>query len=885
MNRKYKLYSVYTLEFLLIAAAVLYVFDSFSLIYNGDGFCQLYTTMVYCGKYIRAVLQSILQGNLCIPQFDFAIGLGEEIIPTLNYYGFGDPFMLISALFPAKYSVYAYTAVILLKMYVGGISFIFYCRRRNYKGRYILAAVPVYVISAYVLYFGFQLPSYLNVLISLPLVCAGIDSIIRDKAEGKRCGYINVELVLGVAFQAVGGFYFLYMELLFAVVYALVSILCRVKSITLMMKKIAVLFGHVVLGISLGAVIFFPSVYGYVVSSRGGSFEWPGFWKVMGAGAEGYWSLFSQVIVPVKYSGMGLTLPAIAVLAIILAVKKEKEAKELKVLLIIFLLAYLNTHFTSWIAGGFSKAIYNNRWYFGLMFLLAVFVCAGGSLVEQITTRQMWIFAGISIFYIGCVVILERVFFQDSKSDRRLLIYLVYSIIILAVPIISAVIGKIDGKKIVWKNSYLLIGSIFIGSILNVYTIFGGTDEFGYGRKWYFKPYDSVRNEILASNTQLYSVEDGFGRMDIDGNILNESLYTGQFGTGEYLSILNGNLYDFFKNYMLVSEMKGTYHYLTGLDSRSGMEDMLSVVWYDDIETASVAENEDYLPIGFTFDSYVLQEDAEEMDAMTKNASLLEKVILDKTVQGIEASKPMLDNEKLLDEEAFEVEYINVENEGNTLKVTKDSKLRITIKDGEAGEYYLYADRFQLIEGKGEWYWVPVQFGNKNCEFVSEKNPYSNGIQDGLFCMGNMNAENNEFEITFTEEAVFNIENIHVYRIDTEELAGLNAKRQEETLQNVSIEGNKVQGSIQTEGKKILFLGIPYSTGWKAYVNGEEAEILKADYGFMAIGLEGGESEVILRYSTPGIKVGLVFSLTALGVLLLTVFFGRRKKVMNLEAL
>ena len=119
---------LYGLEFLLISAALLCTFREFSLIKGDDGMDQFYPVFVYCGKYIRGVLKGILQGEFCLPQFDFSIGMGEGVIPVLNYYGFGDPFMLLSAVVPVRYSIYAYTAMILIKMYVSGFGFIYYIR-------------------------------------------------------------------------------------------------------------------------------------------------------------------------------------------------------------------------------------------------------------------------------------------------------------------------------------------------------------------------------------------------------------------------------------------------------------------------------------------------------------------------------------------------------------------------------------------------------------------------------------------------------------------------------------------------------------------------------------------------------------------------------------
>ena len=276
--KKKQIYILYTLEFLIIAVALLKVLGGFSLITSGDGYNQYYPTMVYIGKYIRSFMINLLHGEFTLPQFDFSIGLGEGIIPSLNYYGFGDPFMLISAVFPVRYSAYAYTAIFLIKMYASGLSFILFCRGRDCKDEHILMGAPLYIGSQYVLCHGIMYPAgFLNLMISTPLICKGIDDSIGVKQEkGFSAKEVSGCLVLAVMFQALGGFYTLYMALLFAAIYALVKLLCNVKSFSGIFRKIGILFFQVVLGITVSAVIFVPTVYGFLTSSRSGNACWIG---------------------------------------------------------------------------------------------------------------------------------------------------------------------------------------------------------------------------------------------------------------------------------------------------------------------------------------------------------------------------------------------------------------------------------------------------------------------------------------------------------------------------------------------------------------------------------------------------------------------------------
>ncbi|MBO4452950.1 MAG: YfhO family protein, partial [Clostridia bacterium] len=50
-----------------------------------------------------------------------------------------------------------------------------------------------------------------------------------------------------------------------------------------------------------------------------------------------------------------------------------------------------------------------------------------------------------------------------------------------------------------------------------------------------------------------------------------------------------------------------------------------------------------------------------------------------------------------------------------------------------------------------------------------------------------------------------------------------------------------------------VFFSVPYEEGgWTATVNGEEAEVLKATYGFVAVKCEAGENDISFSYHTPG---------------------------------
>ncbi len=70
---------------------------------------------------------------------------------------------------------------------------------------------------------------------------------------------------------------------------------------------------------------------------------------------------------------------------------------------------------------------------------------------------------------------------------------------------------------------------------------------------------------------------------------------------------------------------------------------------------------------------------------------------------------------------------------------------------------------------------------------------------------------------------------------------------------------------------RLVFFSVPWEGGWSAKVNGKEAEILKANVGFMAVRVPEGTSSIRFNYQTPGIRLGAWVTLG--GFLLLGVYW------------
>jgi hypothetical protein len=76
----------------------------------------------------------------------------------------------------------------------------------------------------------------------------------------------------------------------------------------------------------------------------------------------------------------------------------------------------------------------------------------------------------------------------------------------------------------------------------------------------------------------------------------------------------------------------------------------------------------------------------------------------------------------------------------------------------------------------------------------------------------------------------------------------------------------KIEVALDRDG--YLVLSDIYYPGWRAYVDGEEREILRANYAFRAVPLESGQHIVLFKYDPLSFKVGLAISLITWGAII-----------------
>jgi uncharacterized membrane protein YfhO len=75
---------------------------------------------------------------------------------------------------------------------------------------------------------------------------------------------------------------------------------------------------------------------------------------------------------------------------------------------------------------------------------------------------------------------------------------------------------------------------------------------------------------------------------------------------------------------------------------------------------------------------------------------------------------------------------------------------------------------------------------------------------------------------------------------------------------------NNIKGDVEFDKRKLLFFSIPFDKGWNATIDGNKAELLQANIGFMGMMIDPGKHHVELSYTPPFLRISLIISLTGL---------------------
>ena len=902
-QRKY-CYGVYTLMFLLmcIVAFLPFFTEGKSFVWGAgveDGLSQHFSALAYYGEALREFFCNLLAGHPKLVMWDMSLGYGADILSTLNYYAIGDPLNLLYGFVSPKNTETMYDFMILLRMYLAGITFIMYARKMKKRSYGTVIGALVYVFSGFCFRLGLRHPFFINPMIYFPLLCLGIEKIYQRERP-----YV---FIFAVCVSAMSNYYFLYMLTIFAVIYAWIRFYKyteenKMKNFFLTILKFGMYY---TLGIAMAAVILLPSVIGFLGNGRyGNGVDWKSLIVYPGK----YYLLFIENFI--GYGNMGSNtnagyLPIVGIVVLFTLFSQRMKHKKYRVAFIASIIALILPIF-GYAFNGFSYA--NNRWAFALSFIVALLTAEMYPRLFVMSKRQqIGIGAGIIIYTVFCIIV--NASGEEILKNKGIMAACGLIAVFYILLLIFQRLGYDTQKRIVRVSMAILL-LISVG-VHGYYRFdpkgYAYTQEFmDHGQAYRTLKEDNIRMLSKVNDPSVYRVHAEGYRYKNYGLINHLNTISG------YYSITAKCVTDTIKGYDTLGMQYADKY--KGVDQRLGLLSLAGVKYITVAHNSQVAKdvsskgdvpygvekqskkgnitlykNKYALPFAYAYDSYMTEQQYEQLNGIGKEQAMLAQIILNQ----YPADKEIQHNEQRNDPD---IQTISLpETRISSPKGKKYAEITVPVEKDK--ETYLYFknlvyhgkkngdDNFILTGRKGtKGILVTQNDVQQKIHIQSTFNPYYFGRKDYIVKINHQTSKAKEkVRLNFLSPGEYEFDDISLITVPKKDVLARLKERKENSMKQIQYEGNHFRGVYHAKKDQILCVTIPYSKGWKATVNGNRTKIYKANGMFMGIIMKKGTQSVKLDYETPGLKIGAWISLVAwIGLGIYGLYFEKyRKKLLN----
>ena len=902
-QRKY-CYGVYTLMFLLmcIVAFLPFFTEGKSFVWGAgveDGLSQHFSALAYYGEALREFFRNLLAGHPKLVMWDMSLGYGADILSTLNYYAIGDPLNLLYGFVSPKNTETMYNFMIVLRMYLAGITFIMYARKMKKRSYGTVIGALVYVFSGFCFRLGLRHPFFINPMIYFPLLCLGIEKIYQRERP-----YV---FIFAVCVSAMSNYYFLYMLTIFAVIYAWIRFYKyseenKIKTFFLTILKFGMYY---TLGIAMAAVILLPSVIGFLGNGRYGN---GADWKSLIVYPGKYYLLFIENFI--GYGNMGSNtnagyLPIVGIVVLFTLFSQRMKHKKYRAAFIASIIALILPIF-GYAFNGFSYA--NNRWAFALSFIVALLTAEMYPRLFVMSKRQqIGIGAGIIIYTVFCIIV--NASGEEILKNKGIMAACGLIAVFYILLLIFQRLGY-DAQKRTVRVSMAILLLISVG-VHGYYRFdpkeYAYTQEFmDQGQAYRTLKEDNIRMLSKANDPSVYRVHAEGYRYKNYGLINHLNTISG------YYSITAKCVTDTIKGYDTLGMQYADKY--KGVDQRLGLLSLAGVKYITVAHNSQVAKdvssmgdvpygveklrkkgnitlykNKYALPFAYAYDSYMTEQQYEQLNGIGKEQAMLAQIILNQHP----ADKEIQHNEQ---RNGPDIQTISLpETRISSPKGKKYADITVPVEKDK--ETYLYFknlvyhgkkngdDKFILTGRKGtKGILVTQNDVQQKIHIQSTFNPYYFGRKDYIVKINHQTSKAKEkVRLNFLSPGEYEFDDISLITVPKKDVLARLKERKENSMKQIQYEGNHFRGVYHAKKDHILCVTIPYSKGWKATVNGNRTKIYKANGMFMGIIMKKGTQSVKLDYETPGLKIGAWISLVAwIGLGIYGLYFEKyRKKLLN----
>lgn len=877
-----------------------------SFFWEIDGLSQQYVWFVYTGQWLREAFSTlVVEHSLNLPLWTWDSGFGADAVQSLLCTAI-HPFYAVSAFVPEAWAEYAFEVIMLVQLYAAGLAFSGWAIHKgcSRSGTFVGAVAYVFAGNAVAV---FSQPGFLFPILVFPLVLLGADRIFE---RGRSLLFVAM-----MAWAFAFSFYDAYMMCLLLVLYCLGMFWWKVDAskphrgrLGRLGRWVLVFLGHVLLSACVAAVLFVPQAASLAGSGRLElERSWaltysPNFYINFLLGFTSYSFVGGDA-----YSGFDV----VVVLALILMVMRRRQHPFLLAAFCVLTIMMLVPACGRLMNAGQYPT---DRWSWAYSLCVAYALARLlPDLLRLATRERRWMAAVVAVYVLLCLALPV-----PGRVKIAAAVLLVACVLCLGA-------RRLGERRAVVA---LVVCAVAAGSAAFCWYVAPGlgnkaAELVPAGECW--ERHRTLGAAQVIDETPSF---DGAYRVDRAPNtarrVHNVGLVGGYLSPDFYNSIYNDGV-DNLLTSLGLPDTEGTNNRYGGLSGRAALEALCGVGYYyaSDRETNAMpvtfrdseplaqtdVQGETYglyatdavLPLAYTTHTYLSKTAYLGLPLVDRATALLQGVVLDDGVvpQGCIdlGDKPAASSVSVPAEVAETSGCALGDHEVTVFE--KGARLRLSFDSVADAETYLVinsmdyrplelGDRFDaasweamglaerlkahvaqlaapvLTNGSFE-VWSGDEVPAAAVYYPNADDPLYGGVRDWVCNLGYSADGRTEATIVFGAPGVYSFASAAVVAQPMEPVLEAIEACQQGAASNLELGVNRLSCQVAPQTDGLTFFSVGFSDGWSATVDGEPAEILRADLGFMAVWVPAGEHTVELVYTTPFLTEGAVLTVAGLG--------------------
>lgn len=603
----------YLLSFGVCAAAAFFIFLPFLVVDKG--------LFQYCGDFNSQQIPFYTYMNGFVKnsagQWSWETDLGTSAVNSYSFYLYGSPFFWLTTLLPQAWVPFSMVPMFMLKFGVAGLGAYTYLKRYSAGRNYAVIGACLYALSGFTVYNTF-FNHFVDCIALFPFLLWALDSYVYDGVRGV--------FPLAVAVNLLNNYFFFAGQIVFLFLYFFIKLLTGEYRIT--PGRFGRLAFESLLGVALGCLFLWPAVLCLKDNPRTVDLS-SGFGFLLYGRVQQYFAILASLFLPpdptylpniftdavVKHTSMTAFLPVVSCAGVWAYMKARRKSAFTKIMwacLIMALVPVLNSAFYA------LNSSYYARWYY----MPILIMCA--ATMQALQDEEIDLMEGLRP--VAVVTLLFAVFALVPKQEDG-----VWSLGVVKeqsqfwLTYLTAVLGLLIFYGVIrWCRGHEKFTRVLLAGILG-FSVFYSVAHIALGKFPQWEGDANYRSEcyVAARNNDL--PDDHFYRIDSYDCYDNIGLWMEKPCIQFFNSVVTPSIMDFYprvgvkrdvsskpdqKPYALRGLLSVEY-VVVPQDKMSEFTEKWGAYGYVyDHEDASLVyfRNENYVPMGFTYDKYILLE-------------------------------------------------------------------------------------------------------------------------------------------------------------------------------------------------------------------------------------------------------------------------------------